>query len=284
MAEQTYFELNNGVKMPALGLGVFQMSDEEVREAVPAAVDAGYRLIDTASRYYNEKALGAALAELDVPREDIFITTKLWFKDHGYESTKKAFEVSLENLGLEYLDLYLIHQPFNDYYGAWRAMEELYDEGKIRAIGVSNFYPDRFYDLAQFTKVAPAINQRRINPYDQQADIRELSAKYGTTLQAWSPLGQGNPALFEDAILTGIAGKYGKSVPQVILRWLVQTGVSAVVKSVHAHRLQENLNIWDFELSSDEVAAINAIDKRETGNGGPDHRDPQMLDLLMTFE
>ncbi len=144
MAEQTYFELNNGVKMPALGLGVFQMSDEEVREAVPAAVDAGYRLIDTASRYYNEKALGAALAELDVPREDLFITTKLWFKDHGYESTKKAFEVSLENLGLEYLDLYLIHQPFNDYYGAWRAMEELYDEGKIRAIGVSNFYPDRF--------------------------------------------------------------------------------------------------------------------------------------------
>ena len=254
------FTLNNNVTMPALGLGVFQMTGEQVRAAVPVALDAGYRLLDTASRYYNEEDLGAAIAESSVAREDLFITTKLWFKDHGYEATRTAFRVSLDKLGLDYLDLWLVHQPFNDYYGSWRAMEELVDAGLVRAIGVSNFYPDRYYDLVCHNRVVPAVNQLRLNPY-----------------------GQGG-AVLKDPVLVSIAREHGKSVPQVILRWLVQTGVSVVVKSVHEDRLRENIDIFAFALTHAQIDAINALDRRETGNGGPDHRDPAMLDLLRTFE
>ncbi|MFI6744082.1 aldo/keto reductase [Nonomuraea sp. NPDC050451] len=220
-----YIRLNNGVEMPKLGLGVFQMTDEQVAEAVPAALDAGYRLIDTASRYYNEKALGAALDKTSVPREELFITTKLWFKDHGYEQTKTALQVSLDNLGLDYLDLYLIHQPFGDYYGAWRAMEDLLDEGKIRAIGVSNFFPDRYLDLVVHNRVVPAVNQRETHPFNQQIDMHDLAAKHGTILQAWSPLAQGNPEVLNDPTLTAIAQAHGKTLPQVILRWLIQRDI-----------------------------------------------------------
>jgi 2,5-diketo-D-gluconate reductase A len=278
-----YITLNNGVKMPKLGLGVFQMSDAEVAEAVPAALDAGYRLIDTASRYYNERALGAALADSGVPREELFITTKLWFKDHGYEKTKEAFQVSLDNLGLDYLDLYLIHQPFNDYYGAWRAMEDLLDEGRIRAIGVSNFYPDRYLDLVTHNRVVPAVNQRETHPFNQQTEMQELQSKHGTVLQAWSPLAQGNPDVLSNPALKAIAQRHGKSVPQVILRWLTQRDIALVVKSTRAERLRENLHVFDFELSGDEMAVIAGLDRGETGTGFT-HQDPRMFELLLTFE
>ena len=277
------FTLNNGVEIPALGLGVFQMTDEQVREAVPTAIELGYTLLDTASRYYNEAALGAAIKESGAAREDLFLTTKLWFKDHGYDATMRAFEDSTTKLGTEYLDLWLIHQPFNDYYGSWRAMEQLLADGRVRAIGVSNFYADRFYDLARHNAVAPAVNQRRINPYDQQKDMRDLSAKYGTVLQAWSPLGQGGEVL-SDPVLEAIGRAHGKSVAQVILRWLTQTGVSVVAKSVHAERLAANIDIFDFELTGEELAAIDALDRDEMNNGGVNHRNPEMLDLLYTFD
>lgn len=198
-------------------------------------------------------------------------------------ATRTAFRISLDKLGLDYLDLWLVHQPFNDYYGSWRAMEELVDAGLVRAIGVSNFYPDRYYDLVCHNRVVPAVNQLRLNPYDQRRDTREISARYGTVLQAWSPLGQGG-AVLKDPVLVSIAREHGKSVPQVILRWLVQTGVSVVVKSVHEDRLRENIDIFDFALTHAQIDAINALDRRETGNGGPDHRDPAMLDFLRTFE
>lgn len=278
-----HITLNNGISMPALGLGVFQMTGDQVREVVPAALDAGYRLLDTASRYYNEEDLGAAIAESAVPREELFVTTKLWFKDHGYEATRTALQVSLDKLGLDYLDLWLVHQPFNDYYGSWRAMEELLSEGLVRAIGVSNFYPDRYYDLARHNDVAPAVNQLRLNPYDQRRDAREISAKYGTALQAWAPLGHGGEVL-HDPVLVGIAREHDRSVAQVILRWIVQTGASVVVKSVHVERLRENIDVFDFTLTDAQIAAIDALDRRETGNGGPDHHDPAMLDRLYTFE
>lgn len=275
--------LNNGIEMPQLGLGIFQMSDQQVLEAVPQALEAGYRLIDTASRYYNEKALGQALAQTSVPREDLFITTKLWFKDHSYERTKEAFHVSLDNLGLEYLDLYLIHQPFGDYYGAWRAMEELLEQGRIRAIGVSNFFDDRYADLVAHHRVVPAVNQRETHPLNQQIATRDLLEKHGTVLQAWGPLGQGNPEILGDASLAGIAKAHGRSVPQVILRWHVQRGNALVVKSTHAERLRENIDVFGFELSAQEMAAIATLDREQAG-GDFDHRDPRMLELLRTLD
>lgn len=275
--------LNNGVEMPQLGLGVFQMTDDEVRDTVPMALDAGYRLIDTASRYYNEKAVGQSLAETAVPREELFITTKLWFKDHGYEQTKRAYLVSLENLGLDYLDLWLIHQPFGDYYSAWRAMEDLLDEGRVRAIGVSNFFDDRYFDLATHSRVIPAVNQRETHPFNQQIATQRLLVEHGTVLQAWAPLGQGNPDILNHPTLVTIGESHGKSVAQVILRWLTQRDVSLVVKSTHETRLRENLDIYDFELTDQEMAQIAALDKRQVG-AGFDHTDPQMLEQLLTLD
>jgi len=275
--------LNNGVQMPQLGLGVFQMSDQEVLDAVPQALEAGYRLIDTASRYYNEKALGQALARADVPREKLFVTTKLWFKDHGYERTKQAFQISLDNLGLDYLDLYLIHQPFGDYYGSWRAMEELLDEGRIRAIGVSNFFDDRYADLVAHNRVVPAVNQRETHPFNQQIATQELLAKHGTVLQSWGPLGQGNPEILGHPVLAEIAEAHGRSLPQVTLRWLVQRGVALVAKSTRIERLRQNAAVFDFELTDEEMARIAALDQRKAG-GEFDHRDPRMLELLLTLD
>lgn len=253
--------LNNGVQMPLEGFGVFQVPDAaQCEQAVSDALEAGYRLIDTAAAYMNEEAVGNAIRTSDIPRKDLFITTKLWVQDADYESEKKAFETSLNKLGLEYLDLYLIHQPFHDYYGAWRAMEELYKEGRIRAIGVSNFYPDRLVDLCVNAEIIPAVNQVECHPFFQQKDALKVMKEYGVQPEAWGPFAEGKNNFFQNPILAEIAAKYGKSVAQVALRWNVQRGVVVIPKSVHKERIQENFNIWDFELSDKDMETISDMD------------------------
>ncbi len=253
--------LNNGVQMPLEGFGVFQVPDAaQCEQAVSDALEAGYRLIDTAAAYMNEEAVGNAIRTSDIPRKDLFINTKLWVQDADYESAKKAFETSLNKLGLEYLDLYLIHQPFHDYYGAWRAMEELYKEGRIRAIGVSNFYPDRLVDLCVNAEIIPAVNQVECHPFFQQKDALKVMKEYGVQLEAWGPFAEGKNNFFKNPILAEIAAKYGKSVAQVALRWNVQRGVVVIPKSVHKERIQENFNIWDFELSDKDMETISDMD------------------------
>lgn len=281
--QKTTITLNTGAEMPVIGLGVFQMDDAQVREAVPAAVEAGYRLIDTASRYYNEKAVGAAIAGLALPRDELFVTTKLWFKDHGRQKTRDALQTSLDKLGLDYLDLWLIHQPFNDYYAAWETMAELQQEGLVKAIGVSNFYPDRYFDLVTHTGVVPAVNQRETHPWNQQIAMQQLMADHGTVLQAWGPLGQGNTAIREEPVLKNIAEAHGVSVPQVIIRWIVQRGATLVAKSSHIERLRANLDVFGFQLTDDEMAAIAALDRQQP-NAGFTHQDPRMLELLLKFD
>ncbi|WP_265457017.1 aldo/keto reductase [Enterococcus sp. HY326] len=279
-----YVTLSNGVKMPKLGFGVFLMNEPgEAEQAVTNALKTGYRLIDTASRYYNEEEVGAALKKSSIPREELFITTKLWFKDAGYENTKRAFEVSLEKLGLDYLDLYLIHQPFNDYYGSWRAMEELYKEGKIRAIGVSNFYPDRLKDLVMHNEIAPMIDQRETHPMNQQWEAEEWMKQDGVQLEAWSPLGRGNKEIFTNSILMKIADNHQKSVAQIILRWFMQRNIVTIPKASHVERMQENFDIFDFVLSHEEMELIKGLDQK-TSIGGVLHNDPKMLDVLSQFE
>ena len=253
--------LNNGVQMPLEGFGVFQVPDAaQCEQAVSDSLEAGYRLIDTAAAYMNEEAVGNAIRTSDIPRKDLFITTKLWVQDADYESAKKAFETSLNKLGLEYLDLYLIHQPFHDYYGAWRAMEELYKEGRIRAIGVSNFYPDRLVDLCVNAEIIPAVNQVECHPFFQQKDALKVMKEYGVQPEAWGPFAEGKNNFFQNPILAEIAAKYGKSVAQVALRWNVQRGVVVIPKSVHKERIQENFNIWDFELSDKDMETISDMD------------------------
>lgn len=253
--------LNNGVQMPLEGFGVFQVPDAaECERAVSDALEVGYRLIDTAAVYMNEEAVGKAIRSSGIPRKDLFITTKLWVQDTDYESAKKAFETSLNKLGLEYLDLYLIHQPFRDYYGAWRAMEELYKEGRIRAIGVSNFYPDRLVDLCMNAEIIPAVNQVECHPFFQQKDALKVMKEYDVQLEAWGPFSEGKNNFFQNPTLSEIATKYGKSVAQVALRWNVQRGVVVIPKSVHKERIQENFNIWDFELSEKDMKTISRMD------------------------
>ena len=253
--------LNNGVQMPLEGFGVFQVPDAaQCEQAVSDALEAGYRLIDPAAAYMNEEAVGNAIRTSGIPRKDLFITTKLWVQDAGYESAKKAFETSLNKLGLEYLDLYLIHQPFHDYYGAWRAMEELYKEGRIRAIGVSNFYPDRLVDLCVNAEIIPAVNQVECHPFFQQKDALKVMKEYGVQPEAWGPFAEGKNNFFQNPILAEIAAKYGKSVAQVALRWNVQRGVVVIPKSVHKERIQENFNIWDFELNDKDMETISDMD------------------------
>ena len=250
--------LNNGVQMPLEGFGVFQVPDAaQCEQAVSDALEAGYRLIDTAAAYMNEEAVGNAIRTSGIPRKDLFITTKLWVQDAGYESAKKAFETSLNKLGLEYLDLYLIHQPFHDYYGAWRAMEELYKEGRIRAIGVSNFYPDRLVDLCVNAEIIPAVNQELSHILTGYSNVMK---EYGVQPEAWGPFAEGKNNFFQNPILAEIAVKYGKSVAQVALRWNVQRGVVVIPKSVHKERIQENFNIWDFELSDKDMETISDMD------------------------
>ena len=264
-----YKTLNNGVKMPVVGFGVFQVKDEEeCKRVVLDAIDAGYRLIDTAQSYGNEEAVGKAIQETHVPREELFITTKVWISNYGYEKSKASVEESLKKMQLDYFDLVLLHQPFKDYHGAYRALIDLYKEGKIKAIGVSNFYPDRLVDLALDTEVVPAVNQVEVNPFHQQDTALIYNTKYGVQLEAWAPFAEGKNGIFTNETLVEIGNKYNKSVGQVILRWLVQRGIVPLAKTVRKERMQENLNIFDFELSADEMAQINQLN--ESLRVGPD--------------
>lgn len=274
-----YVTLNNGIKMPLEGFGVFQVPDPaQCKQAVLDAINSGYRLIDTAAAYMNEEAVGAAIKESGVDRSELFITTKLWVQDADYESAKKAIETSLEKLGLDYLDLYLIHQPMGDYAGAYRAMEEAYKEGKLRAIGVCNFYPARLADLCETVDVILAVNQVELHPFFQQEDALALMKEYGVRPEAWGPFAEGNHGIFTHPVLSSIGEKYGKSAAQVALRWNVQRGVVVIPKSVHKDRMEQNMNIWDFELSEEDM---NEIAKLDIGHSEiVNHDDPNFVKML----
>ncbi|WP_304458688.1 aldo/keto reductase [Alicyclobacillus sendaiensis] len=268
--------LNNGVHMPILGFGTYQISDLDLCErAVLHALRTGYRLIDTAASYQNERAVGEAIRKSGIPREEIFVTTKLWVEHTGYDATLQAFQRSLERLQLDYVDLYLIHQPFGDVYGAWRAMQELYKAGKIRAIGVSNFAPDRLVDLILHNEITPAVNQVETHPFCQQIEAHKVMQAYGVQIESWSPFAQGRNGLFEHPVLVEIASRHGKTVAQVVLRWLIQRGVVVIPKSVHPERIEENFNVFDFELSADEMEQIRSLD---TGKSlFFSHTDPEIV-------
>lgn len=271
--------LNNGVEMPILGFGVFQIRDaEECERSVVEAIRTGYRLIDTAAAYGNEEAVGKAIKQGSVAREELFITTKLWISDTGYERTKQAFERSLKRLQLEYLDLYLIHQPYGDIYGAWRAMEELYRAGRIRAIGVSNFHPDRIMDLIIHNQVVPAVNQIETHPFCQQIETQKFLEENKVQIESWGPFAEGRNNIFQNELLLSIATKYTKSVAQVILRWLTQRGVVAIPKSVRKERIVENFDVFDFELSPEDMEAIVTLDTKASLFF--DHRDPAVVKRL----
>jgi 2,5-diketo-D-gluconate reductase A len=272
-------KLNNGVEIPILGFGVFQITDaEECERSVIDAIQTGYRHIDTAASYLNEEAVGKAIKRSKVAREEMFITTKLWIQRDGYEGTLKAFEDSLKRLRLDYLDLYLIHQPFGDVYGEWRAMEELYQQGKVRAIGVSNFHPDRIMDLMIHNKITPAVNQIEVNPFQQQIDAQKFLLENSIQVEAWAPFAEGKNNIFSNELLLSIAAKYKKSVAQIILRWLTQREIIALTKSVRKERMMENISIFDFELSTEEMTAIATLDTKTSSFF--DHRDPEMVKWL----
>jgi 2,5-diketo-D-gluconate reductase A len=272
-------KLNNGIEMPLLGFGVFQVTDlAECERSVTDAIETGYRLIDTAASYQNEEAVGRAIKSCCVPREELFITTKLWIQSEGYKSTKKAFEDSLAKLQLEYLDLYLIHQPFGDVYGEWRAMEELYKEGKVRAIGVSNFQPDRLIDLIIHNEISPAVNQIETHPFHQQLQAHDFLKENNVQIESWGPFAEGKNDIFSNELLKEIAKKYNKSIAQVILRWLTQRGVVAIPKSVRKERMAENIDIFDFQLSSEDLETIKTLDTNTSSFF--DHRDPAMVKWL----
>jgi diketogulonate reductase-like aldo/keto reductase len=276
-------KLNNGVAMPILGFGVFQIPDAtECEKVVLEAIDCGYRLIDTAASYMNEAAVGNAIKKSGVAREELFITTKVWVQDVGYEKTKAAFQKSLELLQLDYLDLYLIHQSYGDIFGSWRAMQELYAEGKVRAIGVANFHPDRVMDLIINSGFTPAINQIETHPFHQQISNQEFLQKNNVQIQSWGPFAEGKNNIFQNEILIAIGAKYNKSVAQVILRWLTQRGVVAIPKSVRKERMVENFDIFDFELSEDDLHAITTLDTNESLFF--DHRDPNMVKWLSEYK
>jgi diketogulonate reductase-like aldo/keto reductase len=271
--------LNNGLEMPILGFGVFQIPDsEECERSVYEAIQTGYRLIDTAASYTNEEAVGKAIKRSGVAREELFITTKVWIQSNGMESTKKSFESSLKKLQLDYLDLYLMHQPFGDVYGTWRAMQDLYKEGRVRAIGVSNFHPDRLIDLIVHNDVIPAINQIETHPFHQQIETQQFLQANNVQIQSWGPFAEGKNNLFKNELLTSIAKKYNKSVAQVVLRWLIQRGVVAIPKSVRKERMEENFNVLDFQLSAEDMKAIATLDAKTSLFF--DHRDPAMVKWL----
>ncbi|MGL4394145.1 MAG: aldo/keto reductase [Brevinema sp.] len=278
-----YVTLNNGLKMPILGFGVFQVPEPEACEkAVLDAIEEGYRLIDTAASYQNEESVGNAIKKSGVAREEMFITTKVWVQDVGYEATKKAFEKSLNNLGLDYLDLYLIHQPFGDIHGAWRAMEELYNAGKIKAIGVSNFHNDRVMDMIANNKIAPMINQIETHPFYQRIEEENFLKENGVQIQSWGPFAEGKNNLFQNEQLLEIGNQYGKSVAQVVLRWLVQRNVVVIPKSVNKDRIQQNFEVFDFELSEKDMNTIKIIDLNESLFFS--HRDPEIVRRLSTYK
>ena len=272
-------KLNNGVEMPLEGFGVFQVPDPaQCEQAVLDAIASGYRLIDTAAVYMNEEAVGKAIAKSGVAREELFITTKLWVHDASYEGAKAAMETSLKKLGLDYLDLYLLHQPMGDYVGAYRAMEEAYREGKLKAIGVCNFYPARLVDLCETVEVIPAVNQVELHPFFQQENALELMKEYGIHPEAWGPFAEGKHGIFTHPVLTAIGQKYGKSAAQTALRWNVQRGVTVIPKSVHKERMEQNLDIWDFQLSAEDMAEIAKLDLGHSDI--VDHSDPEFVKFI----
>ena len=272
-------KLNNGVEIPILGFGVFQINDPtECERSVVDAIQTGYNHIDTAASYQNEEAVGRGIKQSGVAREKLFITTKLWIQSNGYEGTLKAFENSLKRLQLGYIDLYLIHQPFGDVYGEWRAMEELYQQGQVRAIGVSNFHPDRIMDLMIHNKITPAVNQIEVNPFQQQIDTQKFLQDNSVQVEAWAPFAEGRNNILQNELLLSIAAKHKKSVAQVILRWLVQRGIITLLKSTHKERMIENISVFDFELSAEDVAAITTLDTKTSSFF--DHRNPEMVKWL----
>nr|WP_321291923.1 aldo/keto reductase [uncultured Trichococcus sp.] len=277
-----YAILNNGIKIPMEGFGVFQVPDQaQCEQVVLEAIKAGYRLIDTAAVYMNEEAVGAAIKKSGVSRDELFITTKLWSQDANYAAAKVAFQTSLDKLGLDYIDLYMIHQPLGDYYGAYRALEELYKEGKIKAIGICNFYPDRVVDLCMNVEIKPQVNQIELHPYFQQEDALKVMKEFAVQPQAWGPLAEGNHGIFTDPILAEIGGKYGKTNAQVVLKWNAQRGVIVIPKSVNESRIKENFDIWDFELSQEDM---DAIAKMDLGHSEIiDHHNPELVKGLLSF-
>lgn len=271
-----YVTLENGVKMPQLGYGVYQVTKEECERCVLDALKVGYRLFDTAQSYFNEEEVGNAIVKSGVSCEEIFLTSKVWIDHYGYEECRKSVLESLRKLKTDYIDLMLLHQPFSDYYGAYRALEDLYDEGKIKAIGISNFYPDRMVDLASFTRIKPMINQIEIHPYHQQVFSKEWHDKYGVQLEAWAPFGEGRKNMFELSELKEIGDKYGKTVAQVILRWHLQRGIVVIPKSTHLERMKENFNVFDFELAQEDMDVISKLDKNESSFFS--HQDPSIVE------
>ena len=277
-----YVTLNNGVKMPQLGFGVYQIPDAgECERTVRDAIEVGYRLIDTAASYGNEEAVGRAVRACCVPRDELFVTTKLWLSDASYEGAKRGFAASLERLGLDYLDLYLIHQPFGDIHGAWRAMEELYEQGVVRAIGTANFQPDRIADLVAFNKVEPAVNQIECNVFFQQHEAQAYLDKRGIAMESWAPFAEGRNNLFGNEELASIAQAHGKTVAQVTLRWQLQRGIVCIPKSTHRERMEENFDVFDFQLSPEETARIDALDTHASCFF--DHRDPAVVESITSL-
>ncbi len=271
--------LYNGVKMPIVGYGVYQVSKEECERCVIDALAVGYRSIDTAQSYFNEEQVGNALVKSGIPRKDIFLTTKVWVEHYGYEAAKKSVLESMRKLRTNYLDLVLLHQPFSDYYGAYRALEDLYDEGKLRAIGVSNFYPDRLVDIASFSRVKPMVNQVETHPFNQQVEAKKWMDKYGIQMEAWAPFGEGRGGLFENPVLVQIAEKYQKTTAQIILRWHIQRGVIVIPKSTHKSRMEENLNVFDFALEQTDMDLISELDKKQSSFFS--HSDPAMVEWFV---
>lgn len=274
-----YVTLSNGIKMPMLGYGVYQVTKDECERCVLDALKVGYRSIDTAQSYFNEEEVGNALEKSGVPRDEIFLTSKVWVEHYGYEECKKSVEVSLKKLKTDYIDLMLLPQPFSDYYGAWRALEELYEAGKLRAIGISNFYADRMVDIASFARIRPMVNQIEIHPHNQQIVAKEWNEKYGLQLEAWAPFGEGRGGMFELPELKVIADKYNKTVAQVILRWHLQRGIVVIPKSTHIGRMKENFNVFDFELTADDMSAIAYLDKNTSSFFS--HTDPNMVEWFV---
>ena len=274
-----YVKLNNGVEMPMLGYGVYQVSREECERCVLDALQVGYRLIDTEQSYFNEEEVGNAIKKSGIPREEIFLTTKVWIEHYGYDACRASVLESMRKLQVDYLDLCLLHQPFADYFGAYRALEDLYEEGKIRAIGISNFYADRMVDMASFAKVRPAVNQVEIHPHHQQKEAKMWHDKYGVQMEAWAPFGEGRGGMFELPELKAIGEQYGKTPAQVILRWHLQRGIVVIPKSTHIERMEQNFNVFDFELTDADMEAIAALDKKQSSFFS--HADPNMVEWFV---
>lgn len=271
--------LNNGVKMPQLGYGVYQVTKDECERCVSDALEVGYRLIDTAQSYFNEEEVGRAIAKSGIPRNEIFLTTKVWIEHYGYESCKASVLRSMQKLQTDHLDLCLLHQPFGDVYGAYRALEELYDEGRIRAIGISNFYPDRMIDISSFSRIKPMINQIELHPHNQQTESKLWHDKYGVQLEAWAPFGEGRGGMFELPELVAIGNKYNKTAAQVILRWHLQRGIVVIPKSTHKARMEENFNVFDFSLTDEDMTAISSLDKKQSSFFS--HTDPSIVEWFV---